>query len=190
MKTHINYSKIIIASFAVAYFIIGVLNPFGLVPNKVVLLCSIVSLIVAISQMLDSIATYMEMMERKVLKKSLRILIRVYEQDSSNESSTMQNIILSFRNDKNKICEQYAKKINRIVVWSNMMLVIAFIVFIVGLAINIEINCGAISDTASLISFAFIFFSIFLNDYLNNKIKSFDSEIQNELNKMEVGYSE
>lgn len=190
LKTHINYSGILIASFAGAYFVIGVLNIFGLISNKVVLFCSIVSLIVAISQVLDSIAICMEMMERNVLKKSLYILIQVYEQDVLINSVTIKDKIRSFNADKDIIHEQYAKKINCIVKCSNMILTIALTLFIVGMAIDIELECGVIADTASLFSFAFIFFSISLNDYLDNKIKILNSEIQHELDKVEVDYSE
>jgi len=186
LKTRINYSNILIISFAGAYFIIAILNPFGFIPNKVVLLCSAVSLIVAVSQILDSIAICMELMEKKVLQKSLQILIQIRKQNVADDSITMQNKIFSFREDKNKIHEQYAKKINHITKWSNGLLTTALILFIIGMAINIEIDCGVISDTASLISFSLIFLSIFLNDYLNTKINNFDSEMQRELNKMEV----
>ena len=190
MQTHINYSRIVIVSFAIAYFIIGALNLFGIVSSKVVLFCSVTSLIVAISQILDSIAIYMEMMERNLLKNSLRILIQVHEQDVLNNSATTQDKIREFRADKDKIHEQYAQKINSIVKWSNNMLAIALVVFIVGMAINSEIECGVISDTASLISFSLIFLGISVNDYLNNKIKSFDFIIRHELDKMGVDYSE
>lgn len=190
MQTHINYSRILIASFAIAYFIIGALNPFGIISSKVVLLCSVVSLIVAISQILDSIAISMEIMERNVLKKSMTILIKICEKDACNNSASMLDKIQNFIADKDKIHERYAKRINCFSEWSNKILAIAMVIFIVGLAITIEIECGIISDTASLISFSLIFLSIFLNDYLNDKIKNFDSEIQHVLDKMEDFYSE
>ena len=173
-------------SFAIAYFIIGILNPFGVVSNKVVLLCSVVSLVVAFSQILDSIAIYMELMERKVLKTSLNILVQIQNQNTIDDSNIMKNKIIKFQNDKRKIHNRYRKRINCIVKYSNRFLTSAIIIFIVGMAVDQEIDCTVISDTASLISFSLIFAGIAVNDYCKKEITRFSSDIQKKLNSIGV----
>ena len=46
-----------IMALAIAYFIIGVINLFETVDGKVILLTSLVSLVVAIAQILDTVNT-------------------------------------------------------------------------------------------------------------------------------------
>lgn len=53
MRSNIKYANILIIAIAIAYFIIGGMNYFGMIDGKVILLCSILSLAVAIVQILD-----------------------------------------------------------------------------------------------------------------------------------------
>ena len=63
MKSNIKYANILIIALAVAYFIIGGMNFLGYVGGKVILLCSIVSLAVAIVQIMDVVISALQLLE-------------------------------------------------------------------------------------------------------------------------------
>ena len=71
MKTNIRYANIMIMALAIAYFIIGVINLFEAVDGKVILLTSLVSLVVAIAQILDTVISALRVFEVNVLKVSI-----------------------------------------------------------------------------------------------------------------------
>lgn len=71
MKTNIRYANIMIMALAIAYFIIGVINLFETVDGKVILLTSLVSLVVAIAQILDTVISALRVFEVNVLKVSI-----------------------------------------------------------------------------------------------------------------------
>ena len=74
MKTNISYANIMIMALAIAYFIIGVINLFETVDGKVILLTSLVSLVVAIAQILDTVISALRVFEVNVLKVSIVFL--------------------------------------------------------------------------------------------------------------------
>lgn len=74
MKTNIRYANIMIMALAIAYFIIGVINLFETVDGKVILLTSLVSLVVAIAQILDTVISALRVFEVNVLKVSIVFL--------------------------------------------------------------------------------------------------------------------
>ena len=71
MKTNIRYANVMIMALAIAYFIIGVINLFETVDGKVILLTSLVSLVVAIAQILDTVISALRVFEVNVLKVSI-----------------------------------------------------------------------------------------------------------------------
>lgn len=74
MKTNIRYANIMIMALAIAYFIIGVINLFETVGGKVILLTSLVSLVVAIAQILDTVISALRVFEVNALKVSIVFL--------------------------------------------------------------------------------------------------------------------
>lgn len=74
MKTNIRYANVMIMALAIAYFIIGVINLFETVDGKVILLTSLVSLVVAIAQILDTVISALRVFEVNVLKVSIVFL--------------------------------------------------------------------------------------------------------------------
>ena len=83
MKSNIKYANILIIALAVAYFIIGGMNFLGYVGGKVILLCSIVSLAVAIVQIMDVVISALKMKTNLIAKKcqslkSIKAIRKIY----------------------------------------------------------------------------------------------------------------
>ena len=79
MKSNIKYANILIIALAVAYFIIGGMNFFGYVGGKVILLCSIVSLAVAIVQIMDVVISALQLLETRIIKAVSYTHLDVYK---------------------------------------------------------------------------------------------------------------
>lgn len=74
MKSNIRYADVLFIALGIAYVILSILNMFGKVQGKIILLCSIVSFIVSLVQIMDSIISVLKIIEVNVLKVSLCVL--------------------------------------------------------------------------------------------------------------------
>lgn len=178
MKSNIKYANILIIALAVAYFIIGGINFFGSVDGKVILLCSIVSLAVAIVQILDVIISALQILETKVIKVSIGLLHAWGVENEDKPHGEKVSKFEEYKEDQKKIHKKYealTKNISRV---ANGILIGVLIVFILGLSTEFIKENAKLADTLSLFSFAFIFVSLTVQSYLDNYITRINVELE------------
>ena len=190
MRSNIKYANILIIAIAIAYFIIGGMNYFGMIDGKVILLCSILSLAVAIVQILDVFISGLQIMEINVIKSSIKIL-DVWGMKNENEThSGTEKTIEAYKRDHKFIHKKYEKLIKKLSRLANIVLASAMVIFILGLSTNCIGANAKLADTLSLFSFALIFVSLTVQYYLESYISSIVIELENISDSMEEKYSE
>lgn len=179
MQSNIKYANTLIIAFAIAYFIIGGMNLFGFVDGKVILLCSIVSFVVAIVQILDTIISGLRIYEINVLKISVGFLKAWGIENNNKTQEHKAKKIKEFKNDQKEIHKKYGAVIKKMCILANILLIIALILFVFGLSTDIFKENGVVADTLSLFSFALIFVSLAVQIYLDKCINSIEVELKN-----------
>lgn len=190
MKSNIKYADVIFIALGIAYVILSILNMFGKVQGKIILLCSIVSFVVSLVQIMDSIISVLKIIEVNVLKVSLCVLQAWYYENMGLEKKEMEKKIKEFNQDKSVIQGKYSTMINRLSIGSNAILTCTMIFFIIGLSTDFVKESSVIADSLTLISFAIIFISLVLHTYLDNYIEKFNQQIDYTINIMEGKISE
>ena len=168
MKSNIKYADVIFIALGIAYVILSILNMFGKVQGKIILLCSIVSFVVSLVQIMDSIISVLKIIEVNVLKVSLCVLQAWYYENMGLEEKEMKKKIKEFNQDKSVIQGKYSTMINRLSIGSNAILTCTMMFFIIGLSTDFVKESSVIADSLTLISFAIIFISLVLHTYLDN----------------------
>lgn len=188
MQSNIKYTNTLIIALAITYFIIGGINLFGFIDGKVILLCSIVSFVVAVVQILDTIISGLKVYEINVLKISVGFL-KAWGLENENQTQEQKSIkINEFKNDQKEIHKNYETVIKKLCILANLLLTVALILFIFGLSTDIIKGNSAVADTLSLFSFALIFVSLAVQTYLEKCINSIEAELRNVLDTDEEGY--
>lgn len=167
-----------IMALAIAYFIIGVINLFETVDGKVILLTSIVSLVVAIVQILDTVISALRVFEVNVLKVSIGFLNawNLENDDKSYEEKSLK--FEEYKSDQIKIHNSY-EKCTKVLQWSaNILLIIAMVIFVIGLSTDYIKGNAKLADTLSLFSFALMFLSFVVQTYLEKYINAIEKEIE------------
>ena len=185
MKSNIKYANILIIALAVAYFIIGGMNYFGYVGGKVILLCSIVSLAVAIVQVLDVVISALQVLETRVIKVSIGFLHAwgIENEEKSYEEKMSKSE--EYKKDQKTIHKRYENIIKKISLIANGILIGVLIVFILGLSTEVIKENTKLADTLSLFSFALIFVSLTIQSYLDNYITRINLELEQLFNIIE-----
>ena len=178
MKSNIKYANILIIALAVAYFIIGGMNFFGYVGGKVILLCSIVSLAVAIVQIMDVVISALQLLETRIIKVSIVFLHAwgVENEDKSNSEKVLK--LEEYKSDQKNIHKKYENIIEKTSLIANGILIGVLIVFILGLSTEFIKENAKLADTLSLFSFALIFVSLTIQSYLDNYITRINIELE------------
>lgn len=185
MKSNIKYADVLFIALGIAYVILGILNMFGKVQGKIILLCSIVSFVVSLVQIMDSIISVLKIIEVNVLKASLCVLQAWYCENINLEKGEIEKKIEEFNRDKNVIQRKYSTIINRLSRGSNVVLTCIMIFFLIGLSTDFVRENPVIADSLTLISFAIIFISLVLHTYLDGYIEKFNQQIDYTINIME-----
>lgn len=179
MQSNIKYANILMVALAIAYSIIGVINLFGFIDAKVILLCSIVSFAIAVVQILDTIISGLKVYEVNVLKVSIGLL-KAWGIENEKEIPEKKALkINEFKKDQKEIYKKYESIINKMCRIANGFLMIALIIFIFGLSTDIIKGNSLVADTLSLFSFALIFLSLVIQSYLEKSINDIEIEIKN-----------
>lgn len=185
MKSNIKYANILIIAFGVAFFIIGGMNFGGIITGKVILLCSIVSLGVAIVQILDVIISAMQMIEIRVMKTSIAFL-QVWGMENKNVDHSEKILkIEEYKNDQKYIYEKYETLTKKIAWIANIILAFFLIVFILGLSTDIIKENAILADSLSLFSFAFIFISLTVQNSFDKYITNISIQLEGTLKNIE-----
>ena len=178
MQSNIKYANTLIIALAIAYFIIGGINLLGVIDGKVIFLCSIVSCVVAIIQILDTIISGLRTYEVNVLKISVGFL-KAWGIENSNQTIEQKNKkIDEFKKDQKDIHNKYCVIIKRLSLATNVLLTATLIFFIFGLSTDFIEGNSKIADTLSLFSFALIFVSLTVQTYLEKCINSIETELK------------
>ena len=114
MKSNIKYADILFIALGIAYVMLSILNMFGKVQGKIILLCSIVSFVVSLVQIMDSIISVLKIIEVNVLKVSLCVLQAWYYEHMDLEKREMEKKIKEFNQDKSVIQSKYSVIITRL----------------------------------------------------------------------------
>ena len=179
MKSNIKYVDIVVIALGIAYFFIGIINIFGAISGKIILLCSIVSLVIAIVQIMDSVATYLRIIEANVIKSSV-CFYKAWRFEHSLDSSDVIRIKTEeYKEDWDRIHKKFDKKVNQICRGSNIGLTITMVFFIIGLSTDFIEGNAVAADTLTLISFAVIFLSIAFQTSMDRYIENVNKEIDN-----------
>ena len=178
MQRNIRYANIMIIALAIAYFIIGAINLVDAVDGKVILLTSIVSLVVAVVQILDTIISALRVFEANVLKISIGLLNawNLENEDKTYEEKCLK--VKEYQSDQIKIHKSYAKCTKALCLSANILLIIAMVVFVIGLSTDFIKGNTKVADTLSLFSFALIFLSFTIQTYLEKYIMRLESELE------------
>ena len=185
MKSNIRYADVLFIALGIAYVILSILNMFGKVQGKIILLCSIVSFIVSLVQIMDSIISVLKIIEVNVLKVSLCMLQAWHYEHIDLEKKEVEQKITEFNRDKSVIQSKYSTMINRLSKVSNAILTCTMIFFLIGLSTDFVKESPIIADSLTLISFAIIFITLVLHTYLDSYIEKFNQQIDYTINIME-----
>jgi len=185
LHTNIRYANIMIIALAIAYFIIGMINLFETVDGKVILLTSIVSLGVAIVQILDTVISALKVFEVNVLKVSIGFL-NAWNLENGNKTSEEKSLkIEEYKSDQIRIHKSY-EKCTKVLCWSaNILLIIVMVIFVIGLSTDFIKGNTKVADTLSLFSFALMFISFTIQTYLERYLMGLENELQKLLKKEE-----
>lgn len=158
MESKTDYGFIFIISFAIAYFLIGILKLCGygyIFDEKIILGCSICSVAFAVTSILETFVTGYKKGEKSVISKI-------------NDKHELSN------NAHEKIHENYIKNINLLHKLKSILLVIIIPTFFFITVANFIEENPTLSDGLSLISFALIIFDIALKMYFEKIITEFN----------------
>lgn len=185
MQTNIRYANIMIIALAIAYFIIGVINLFDTVDGKVILLTSIVSLVVAIVQILDTVISALKVFEVNILKVSIGFL-NAWNLENGDKTFEEKNLKFEeYKSDQIKIHKSYEKCTKVLCRSANILLIIAIVIFVIGLSTDFIKGNTKVADTLSLFSFALMFFSFTIQTYLEKYIMQLEKELEKLLKEEE-----
>lgn len=185
MKSSIKYADVLFIALGIAYVTLGILNIFGKVQGKIILLCSIVSFVVSLVQIMDSIISVLKIIELNVLKTLLCVLQAWYYEHIDIEKREIEKKVEEFNRDKSVIQSKYSILINRLSRGSNIILTCTMVFFLIGLSTDFVRESTVIADSLTLISFAIIFISLVLHTYLDSYIDKFNQQINCTINIME-----
>lgn len=177
MKSNIKYVDILVIALGIAYFFIGIINIFGVISGKIILLCSIVSFAIAVVQIMDSVATYLRIIETNVIKSSVcfyRAWCLEHRLDSADAIRIKNE---EYKEDWDRIHKKFDKKVNHICRGSNIGLTITMVFFIIGLSTDFIKGNTVFADTLTLFSFAIIFLSIAFQTSMDRYIENVNEEI-------------
>ena len=158
MESKTDYGFIFTISFAIAYFLIGILKLCGygyIFDGKIILGCSICSVAFAITSILETFVTGYKKAEKSITSKM-------------NDKNKSDN------NAHEKIHENYIKKINWLHKLKSILLVIIIPTFFFITTTNYIEESPTLADGLSLISFALIIFDIALKMYFEKIITEFN----------------
>ncbi len=185
MKSNIRYVNCVFIGLGLAYIILSILNIFGHIQAKIILLCSIMSLIIAIVQILDLFISSSKISEINVLKTSLYILQVWYDENTNLDKKDIQKKIEEFNNDKNNIQKKYDNRIHKLCISSNIILTLSIIFFFIGISTDFLKENTILADTLTLFSFAIFFLSLAFNTKIDNYVEEFNQSLERIINIME-----
>ena len=185
MKSNIRYADILFIALAISYFILGILNELGKVSGKIILLCSIVSFVIAIVQMVDFVISALKMVEINVIKTSFLMLQAWYYEHKDISEKNFKNKMNEFRQDRDVMHKKYTLLIKILSIISNITLICIMVIFLIGLSTDYFKENSIVADTLTLFSFAIIFLSLLLHTYLDNYIDKFNQLIESTIKVME-----
>lgn len=184
MKSNIKYADILIVALGIAYMIIGIMNLFGIIQAKIILLCSIVSFVIAIVQIMDTIASGLRIIKINIIKTSVCMLEAWHQTNKNSNIKLRQQKITEYKTDWETIGATYESIIKLICYISNGVLTGAMVFFLVGLSTDFIKGNAIVADTLTLLSFAIVFFSIVLQTHMDKYIEKMNQNIKNTLDIM------
>lgn len=185
MKSNIRYADGVFMALGLAYIILGTLNLFGKVQAKIILLCSIVSFVIAIVQILDSFISSIRIVETNVLKASLCMLQAWYDEHMDLNKEDIKKKISEFNRDRCDIQKRYARFISSLCIISNVILTVSIAFFLIGVSTDFVKENTALADTLTLFSFAIIFISLVLHTQMDNYVEKFNQLLESTIDMME-----
>lgn len=185
MKSNIKYADGVFMALGLAYIILGTLNIFGRVQGKIILLCSIVSFVIAIVQILDSFISSIRVVETNVLKTSLCMLQAWYGEHMNLNKEDIKKKIGEFNSDRRNIQKRYTRLISNLCIISNIILTVSIVFFLIGVSTDFVKENTTLADTLTLFSFAIIFISLVLHTQINNYVEEFNQSLESTINMME-----
>ena len=171
MELKIKYSDGLIIAFSISYIFIGIINLFGLIDSKIILLCSIVAFLVAIIQIFELLIAVFRVMETCVIKLLLGTLEAWGTEHSNEDIFVRNNKIKEFNENCEVVRKKYSKYVKRIQFTSNLLFISALVLLFVGMATDFIKGNSILADTLSLFSFALIFISVILQSYIEQYIR-------------------
>ncbi len=185
MKSNIRYVNCVFIGSGLAYIILSILNIFGHIQAKIILLCSIMSLIIAIVQILDLFISSLKISEINVLKNSLYILQAWYDEHMNLDKKDIQKKIEEFNNDRNNIQKKYDNRIHKLCIFSNIILTLSIIFFFIEISTDFLKENTILADTLTLFSFAIIFLSLAFHKKIYIYVEEFNQSLERIINIME-----
>lgn len=177
MDSNIRYANVLVIALSISYAIIGVVNLIKPIDGKVILLTAIVSLVVAIVQIIDTIISALKAFEINVLKVSIGFL-QAWSLENSDKSYEDKNEkSKEFRDDHREIHKSFGKSIRLLRLIANVLLIISMVIFVIGLTTNVIKQNTKVADTLSLFSFALMFLSFTVQTYLEKYINAIEKEL-------------
>ena len=164
---------IILGSTALAYMIVAILYIFHIGTGKTLLICSIMSFLIGLFQLAETIILGLQKMELNIYNTSLCGQFEWNKSGEKKDSSETIKINNQYREDQKQIVNTYERIIKKIQ-WSEYIIlsgtVIGFIVMMIYLPND---GNSRVADVVSLFAFSILFFSLTVQAY----IKEFVDEI-------------
>ncbi len=167
-----------LTGFFVAYLIVGILYGFGVGDDKTIMVSSIVSLIIAVSQIVIALISSVNAARSKTVMTSLCIFQTWLQGSDMVSSKEKKNKLMKFNEDNKSINAEYDKKIRHLEMINCCIIIFGVVVFVILISFRQIPGNAKIADTISLISFALLFgskaFEMANNKYTSTYEKSID----------------
>ena len=179
-----NINIVVLLAFGIAYLIISIGYGCGAVNSKIVLLCSIISFVIALSQIFRTIVISLNAAEGQVIAMTLCILQAWILEHENVSNEKKQDKLKRFNEDNEKINASYKKRKFIFEILEKVCILIGTVVAIIIVTFDQIPENPKLSDIISLISFALFFFSKAIEIKMGVYIEEYDGSLRSIIGKI------
>lgn len=185
MKGNLKSDFFVVLGFGVAYLIVGVLYGIGIGGGKTVLICSIVSIVMAVIQVLEMIIDIYSKMEYKIII-TMVCMLEAWRKENLGASVEEKKEKLDDFMQNQIIVENNIMKVTKPCKLAKNLLLLGGVVlfFLLMTYLNDDGN-AKLADTLSIVSFSIIFISMAVQMSMRDYFAEIDQMIKSTIGAME-----
>lgn len=184
MKDNLKADFFVVLGFGIAYLIVGVLYGIGIGGAKTVLICSIVSIVLAIIQILEMIINVYLKIEYKIIV-TMVCMLEVWEKEHKEASLEDKRAKLIDFKKNQEIVDRNILKVTNLCKFVRDFLLFGGVVLFFLLMTYLNDGNAKLADTLSIISFSIIFISMAIQMSMRDYFTEIDQLIKNTIDDLE-----